>query len=67
MIAKIRELNVDDLKTVSGGVGQMAVSKVPMPTANAQILQQASVSVPAPNRPTHAQLVASANQLLARY
>jgi hypothetical protein len=35
MTAKIRELNVDDLKTVSGGVDRTAALVVPVKTAMA--------------------------------
>jgi hypothetical protein len=46
MIAKIRELNLDDLKNVSGGV--KTAMKVPAQTANAQVSQ----AMVAPSRPT---------------
>ncbi|MBY0319022.1 MAG: hypothetical protein K2X72_09885 [Reyranella sp.] len=57
MIAKIRELNLDDLKTVSGGAGQMAPPKAPTSAMQAQ----AQIAV-APSRPLSAQV----NLLVAR-
>jgi hypothetical protein len=64
MIAKIRELNVDDLNAVSGGVKLGATAaRVPTQPANAQ----ANQVMAAPSRPaTSIQTSVSLEQLLAR-
>jgi hypothetical protein len=62
MIAKIRELNFDDLNAVSGGL-KLVAAKVPTQTANAQVNQ----AMVAPSRPaTSIQTSVSLEQLLAR-
>jgi hypothetical protein len=59
MIANIRELNLDDLKNVSGGVAVMTASRVP-------VSAHANQAMAAPSRPsTTAHASVSIEQLRA--